>query len=257
MEQWNDLDRYQKGIILVLAAMFVLFAVLYGLSAGRVGFRYMDEIFIPAEVNGNTVYTATLEGQPSSFVVTPDKTVTFHHGSKTYGPYTAVEDPSAIPQDHNMHEHMTGIEIREGNKVIFRGGVIPMDVDGFSAMLIGEDGSLSSFAVTVTTSSGVMMDADGNIIDPIEPSVTTVLELMQGPELESKAIWAAWIGAAVVSLLTVLSVLCADELFRWKLMFRVRDVDQVEPSDFELATRYISWTVLVVGTLVLYIGGLQ
>ena len=257
MERWNNLDWYQKGILLILAALFILFSVLYGVSSSRVGYRYMDTIFLSGEENGNTVYTATVEGQPCRFVVTPDETVTFQCGSKVYGPYTAIEDPTAIPQDHSMRDGMTGLEVREGNDVIFRGGAIEMDVDGFRLLLIGEDGGLGSFTVTVYTSSGVMMDADGNIVDPMEPSVTTVLELMHGPELESKALWAAWFAGAFVSVMTAISILFADELFRWKLQFRVRDVDRIEPSDLELAGRYIGWTLLTVGALIMYIGGLQ
>ena len=52
-------------------------------------------------------------------------------------------------------------------------------------------------------------------------------------------------------------MLFADELFRWHLSFRVWNADHLEPSDWELAGRYISWTVLCVMALVLFIVGLQ
>ena len=54
-----------------------------------------------------------------------------------------------------------------------------------------------------------------------------------------------------------LSILFADELFRWHLSFRVWNADNLEPSDWELAGRYISWTVLCVTALVVFVIGLQ
>ena len=38
----------------------------------------------------------------------------------------------------------------------------------------------------------------------------------------------------------------ADELFRFNLAFRIRDAGRAEPSEWEIAGRYISWAVLPV-----------
>ena len=56
---------------------------------------------------------------------------------------------------------------------------------------------------------------------------------------------------------TVVSVLFADELFRFNLAFRIRDAARAEPSEWEIAGRYISWAVLPVVALALLIGGLR
>lgn len=61
------------------------------------------------------------------FRVSSDKTVEFHYGEREYGPYTAIEDPTAIPRDNESRESMTGIELREGDEVIFRGGMFRTD----------------------------------------------------------------------------------------------------------------------------------
>ena len=50
--------------------------------------------------------------------------------------------------------------------------------------------------------------------------------------------------------------LFADELFRWDLSFRVRDVEQAEPSDWEIASRYIGWTFCILMALLIFIKGL-
>ena len=51
-----------------------------------------------------------------------DQSVVLQYGDKTYGPYTMLEDPTAVPKNEEA-EGLTGIEIRNGDQVFFRGGV--------------------------------------------------------------------------------------------------------------------------------------
>jgi hypothetical protein len=57
--------------------------------------------------------------------------------------------------------------------------------------------------------------------------------------------------------MTAVSILFADELFRWNLAFQIRNADRAEPSDWEIAGRYIGWTALTIMALVLYVMGLR
>lgn len=257
MERIKQLNRYQKGILLLLIAMIVIFGVIYSVVLSQVGFLYMDKILQSSEENGNTVYSGTIKGQESSFVVTPEKEVTFHYGDKVYGPYTAKEDPTAIPEDNDFGAHLTGIEVKDGDEIIFRGGIFKLgDTDSYW-MLINEDGTNESFVISVVMNDGTIVDGDGNVVDEMEPSVSTILELMDGPELTSKGEWAAWFLGIFVSAVTAVSILFADELFRWNLAFQIRNADHAEPSEWEIAGRYIGWTALTIMALVIYIMGLQ
>lgn len=250
MERIKALDRYQKGILLLLAAMMVVFSVAYAVVSSRVGFLYLDELLLPREENGNTIYAGTINGQKSSFVVTPEKEVTFHHGSKVYGPYTAKEDPTARPEDE---PYLTGVEIRDGDEVFFRGGVYRSS-DGLS--LYGENGGISFSGFSVA-SNGIVTDSEGNIVDQMVPAAADILVLMDGPELTSKGEWMAWFFGVFASVITAISILFADELFRWNLAFRISNVESAEPSDWEIGGRYIGWTVMTIMALVIYIMGLQ
>ena len=116
---------------------------------------------------------------------------------------------------------------------------------------------MADTGVFYVDSDGTRRDQDGNRIDPAEPSVATILELIDGPVLTHKGAWYAWCGAVCISILNALSILFADELFRWNLSFRIRHVEDAEPSDWELAGRYIGWTVLTIMTLVIFVMGLQ
>lgn len=254
MEKLKELNHYQKGVLIFMIVMALVFAVIYPMTISRVGFAYKDKILIPTEENGGTVYSGKLMGEQASFTVSEDKTVVFQHGDKTYGPYTAKEDPTAIPEDREMAEYMTGVELRQGDEILFRGGVLET---ADSWWLYNEDGSLDNFGFSYVTSDGIERDENGNIIDPVEPSATTILELMNGPELTHKGESFAWFGAVFICILNALSIFFADELFRWNLAFQIRNVDRAEPSDWEIAGRYIGWTVMTIMALVIFIMGLQ
>lgn len=254
MERVRELNRYQKGVLLLMIVMSLIFAVIYPMTISKVGFAYKDSILVPSEDNGNTVYSGMVMGEPAIFTVSDDKTVVFQHGDKTYGPYTAKEDPTAIPEDREMAEYMTGVELRQGDVIMFRGGVLE---SGDSWWLYNEDGTLDNFGFSYVTSDGIERDENGNIIDPAEPSATTVLELMNGPELTHKGEGLAWFGAVFICIINTLTIFFADELFRWNLAFQIRNVDRAEPSDWEIAGRYIGWTAMTIMALVIFITGLQ
>ena len=251
MERIKNLDRYQKGILLLLIAMLVIFTVAYFVTSSRVGFEYMDSILRPSDENGATVYSGSIHGKRASFTVTADKIVTFQYGDKFYGPYTAKEAPAAVP---NGKEYMTGVEICQGGEIFFRGGVFR---SGEDLILFDEDGGYNSLTITAVMNDGTVVDCEGNVIDQMAPSAATILNLMDGPELTSKGEWIAWFLGLFVSIATAVSILFADELFRWNLAFQIRNVDHAEPSDWELTGRYIGWTILPIMALGIYIMGLK
>ena len=109
MERIKELNRYQRIVLILLAVMLAGFAILYAVTYSRVGYAYADHIFIPGEENGNTTYSAKVSGQDAVFTVTDDQTVTLRYGEKVYGPYTAQEDPTAIPDDSQMARRRQGL----------------------------------------------------------------------------------------------------------------------------------------------------
>lgn len=255
MERIKSLNLYQKSLLVLMLVMTVAFAVLYPMTISRVGYEYKNAVLVPAKENGNTVYAGKLKGKQASFAVTEDNTVMFQHGDKSYGPYTVKEDPTAIPKDSQMADQMTGVEIREGGEIFFRGGYYDM---GDFYWIQSEDGTGDNMVViTYGDSNGIERDEYGNIVDPYEPSTSDILELVNGPELTHKGVGFAWFGAVFICIINVISMLFADELFRWRLSFRVWNADHLEPSDWEIAGRYISWTAITIMALVLFIIGLQ
>lgn len=254
MERIKSLNRYQKCVLIFMVTMAMVFAVVYPIIISEVGFEYKNTILVPSKENDSTLYSGKIQGQQAHFTVSEDKTVIFQHGDRTYGPYTTKEDPTAIPKDEEMSEYMTGVELRQGEDILFRGGVLEI---GDSYWMYNEDGTINNFGFSYVTGDGIERDENGNVIDSIEPSASTILKLMNDPKLTHKGEWSALFGAVFICVINALSILFADELFRWDLAFRIRNVDNAEPSDWEITGRYIGWTALTIMALVLFIVGLQ
>jgi len=253
-DRFKNLNVFQKIILISLPVMILLFALLYAVTISRVGYEYDNVILIPKEENGNKLYTGKIKGKQAVFTVSEDKTVTFQHGENTYGPYMVKEDPTILVKDVDFHTvDMIRIEVTKGENVLFRGGALKVSETWW---LYDENGNIENMYFTYTSSDGTIMDSDGNVIDPLEPSVSTVVDLVYNPKLVHKGSWGFWFLGFCVSIFTIVSVLFADEIFRFNLAFRIQNVDDAEPSDWELTTRYISWILLTIMALVTYIVGM-
>lgn len=254
MERIRNLNIFQKVFLILMISMAVVFAPIYHSTLSRVGFSFQDAIFVPSEENGSTLYSGKLDGKKSVFTVSADKTVTFQHGDKCYGPYTAKEDPTAIPEENGMAPYMTGVELRKGSEILFRGGIL---VGADSYYMHNEDGSPAEIFVYVVTSDGSRIDADGNIVDPMEPSARNILDLMGGPELTHKGHKLGWFVAVFICVLNSFTILFADELFYWSLAFQIRNADRAEPTEWEIMGRCFGWITLTGAALITFIVGLR
>ena len=254
MKRIRSLDNYQKGILIVMAVMSLIFAVIYPQTIARVGYRYNNAILVLTVGDGHTMYSGKIEGEQAQFIVSNDNTVVLNYGDKTYGPYTVTEDITAIPKDDEMHESMIGIEVREGNDILFRGGVI--DLESYD-LFYNEDGTSNGILISYVTADGTEWDENGNPIDRMKPSLSTIYELTHNPVLTHKGVGIAWFGGVFICILNALTILFADELFRLNLAFKVRNVDTVEPSEWEIAGRYFGWLIMIIIALAVFIMGLK
>lgn len=255
MEKVRDMDTFRKSVLFVTAALLLVFTVLYCVRTSRSGFLYRDQIFAPEQEGTGRVYRGTLQGEEAVFTVTEGREVTFRRGEKEYGPYTIREDPDAVPEGE-APDHMTGAEIRCGDQVLFRGGILHRP--GERLWLISEDGSLADAGIVVMAEGqDIVMKVDGKVIDPMEPSLQEIACLMLGPELTHKGDWSMWLGGAALCLITWITVLFADELFRLQMSFRIRNAEEAEPSEWEMAGRYTCWAFLPLLALTVFALGLQ
>ena len=240
MQRIRALTLYQKIVLLILLMMALLFTILYPVTISREGLLYEDTILLPEATETGMVYSGRIDGEAASFTVSEGE-VTFQHGDKFYGPYTVREDETAIPQDSQLGSDAVGLEVYCGDELLIRGA---------------EDGSIENFGVTAILSSGVMIDGSGEPVDPLEPSVSTVLNLLSGPALTHKGDWTGWFCGMLLCIGTAVSILFVDELFYLSLSFQIRDPDRAEPSEWEFFGRYASWTIIPLLALLVFVIGL-
>ena len=255
LEKWRTLSRLPRALLLVLAAMLVVFTVLYPLLLRQEGILYQRSLLVRSEAGGLTRYAGRVEGQRAVFTVSPAGEVTFQLGEAAYGPYTVALDPSAVPQGHELADMLTGVEIREGDEVFFRGGWYH---HGGLSQLVWEDGRyLDIFGVTVSVGGGgyrTLSEEQGT--DPGAPTAASLLEVALDPELTHRGDWVFYFLGLLCSAMAASSIWFADALFRWNLRFQIRDPERAEPSDWELFSRKACWCILTGLALMSYLLGL-
>ena len=119
MNRFKKLHRYPRAILILLAAMTLVFTALYLAASARKGFLYQDALLLP---EGGVVYAGTVQGQPARFTVYADRTVLFQCGERIYGPYAARKAPDAVPPRHEAGGQMTGVELYCGEACTTRTG---------------------------------------------------------------------------------------------------------------------------------------
>ena len=156
-DKWHHLPLPQRVLLLLQAFLVVLFLILYATFGRQQVIEYHNTLFRCRTDGDTTVYSGTLDGEKAVFTVSPGPVVEFRWGDALYGPYTITEDSTAIPEQQAMpefftsSEYLTGVEVRRGSDVLFRGACHILG--GSLSFLIAEDGSYDSFSVSVIADS--------------------------------------------------------------------------------------------------------
>lgn len=95
MEKLKSLNIYQKGVLIFMTVLALVFTVVYAIRVSQVGFEYKGTILVSHQENGSKIYSGKIQGKRAQFTVSEDKTVEFQYGDSIYGPYTRKEDPTA------------------------------------------------------------------------------------------------------------------------------------------------------------------
>lgn len=256
MERIRNMDKYYKVISMLSLILVVVFAFVYHITVSKVGYEYYDGILVPNQTDEGIVYTGKTLGHSLDVTVTDDKTVTFAYDHKTYGPYAVIYDETAVANIKDTSRKLTGVEIRDGEKAIYRGGFFQTYGDDKTIWLVDENGDLSGYGVYFVDSDGVERDADGNPVDRLKPSAGTILALTHQPTLTHKGDWQAWFLGTALLLVGILLMMFEKELFHWNLSFEIRNADKAEMSDWGKVSRRISITMLVAVALLTYVVGL-
>jgi len=239
-DKWLEMSWFRRGLLAILAVMVVGFGIATPVVSARKGIEYADTLLYQTEEGDTRRYAGRLDGQRAEFTVRPGGTVEYRWGEESYGPYQVAEDPAAAPEDF-----MTGLEIRQDGQVLFRGG--------FSGgerwpVLYGEDGEPFGMLDITYSSGGKTFDSDGRELsarDLHEPSLTTVASLVLGePVPAHRGSFGLYLLVTLLAAFNIFQICCPGLMFRWSIMWHVRDPDSAEPSDFYIAMERIEWVVV-------------
>ena len=258
MERIREMGKYQRGVLFLTLAMIVIFTILYPLLYPRVGFMCNNDYaysttFLEMRQEGEvTVYEGWVEGKKLTFRIEEADTLVCYYADKTYGPFTVRRDPTAKPNTLTNKPNLVGVEILEGEEVFFRGGVLVTDRENMYMKLYDEEFySYNPGEIILGNSSTVNVKTD-----PIKPKEATILRLLAGPKLSRAVNWWDWVSGMYFAICTVIYALFADELFRFRMSFRVSNAENLYPSDWEIASRYIGWTACAAIALYFFVKGL-
>ncbi len=249
MERIKNLSKTQKVLMVIIAVMIVAFSIIYPVIMSIKGIEFRRDFLTKKEGQGDVTYT---DGY-TSITVYDDQRIEFkcYHrftgdGYKDiiYGPYSWTEDPSAIPvgTENGMlsSDDYIGVKIMEGDKVFFRGAVSKA---GY--MVYNADGTMANdFDV-------VLGDYYAN-----PPDIYEIVKFINGPQATNRGNIILYILGIIICIIAVVSMLFPDELFRLAMWPRVRNLYDVEPSDWELTARVIGWYVFTIGAFVVFVVGL-
>lgn len=241
-ERWDEMDRGRRIILLLHPVLFVLTLILF-LTRGQQQVVSYGNGYLRYEQRGDAaVYSGRADGHKVKYVVSSGPVVEFWLDGALDSAYTVTEDPSAIPQTEETarfdRDFFTGVEIRKGDEVWFRGAYSPYS----SHWLLDEEGN----DLTVSISFGAEPSKP-------EPAPGVILRFAQGPETSPRGYGPGLLFGLLLSAICLVSLLFEDQLFRWNLAFRVQDPYRAEPSEWELFSRWVGWIALTGLALFIYI----
>lgn len=230
----EERTRFQKIILLILAAMIVIFGVLNVVSLSRDGVEFEETLLHCMEGEKTSVYYGKAHGE--------DVEITVTHVSDTltevvYVIGDRIRDVCALETGLTeiRTEHGSLVEqirITKNDRILFEGGRDPEQEFGWYDKN-GQWDSTMIFSVR-TYSSGQ------DYWDRYETTAGSVLAFANGPELVHRGSIGLYILMVFLTLLLMLDVAYPLVLFKLQHCCDVRDP---EPSDFYLVMQKVAWVI--------------
>lgn len=253
--KWKEMNLYQRILLAVMLAEIFGFLIANVIVVNRPGLAYGDALLYPSTEGELQVYEGKLDGEPARFTVSPAGEISYQWGDYSYGPWQVRVDPAAFPETLGEHDgkYNIGLEISQGGAVLFRGGYCPGDF-----LSLWDESGEPVWNTAFSVGSGgeeATLYVDGREVtweEQHEPSLGALARIVLAPELTHRG--NVWLYLAVTLLATFncFQICFPHFFFRLSLWSRVRNIDDVEPSDWYIAMEKLEWFILAVVCLVLY-----
>ena len=233
LKKWREMSWFRRVLVALLAGMILGGGIATTVVTGREGIKYQETLLLLTREGEACRYTGRLDGERAEFTVRPGGLVEYRWGEEAYGPYQVVEDPSAAPE-----KGMTGLEIRLGDETIFRGAY--SGAVGW-AMLQDESGKITDMLDLISDGPGGRAYSAGGR-DRHGPSLAAVAGLgMDRLGLTHRGNLGLYLLATALAAVTIFMVCCPELMFRWNIMWDIRNPEKAEPSDWYLFSERVTW----------------
>lgn len=233
----------QKVLLILLAAMAVLFAVLTAVFHSQPLVPWADGLLRPAREDGAVVYTGTIHGEAITirgYSQGEDTMVSFTLAGQLSQTARVTWPGGTIPREYGGS--VPQVQVFLEDQLIFSGGC-----DKASGTLYREDGTWEpGLSVQVNTSYASYWDS-------FSPDVFDIMHFALEPGTVRRGSWGIYGLAVFLSVIAAVDIAFPRALFYLQHCFSVRDP---EPTDLYLAMQKVGWVVLALAALVLYIWGL-
>lgn len=229
----EERTRLQKVILLILAAMILLFGVLTAASVFRKGVVFHGTLLRCVEGEESVIYSGTSHGEEIWIEVVP------YHETLTEVVYVIgdrIQDvctlETGLPEIRTEHGTVVeGIRITKNGSDLFVGGRDPEQDYGWY-QLDGQWDPMPFVDVGVYVSSDYWAS--------YETTPVSIMAFAEGPELTHRGSVGLYLLMVLMTLLLMLDVAHPLVLFRLEHCCDVRDP---EPSDFYLLMQRVGWVL--------------
>lgn len=235
----EERTKMQKMILVILAAMILLFGVLNVVSLFRKGVVFDEHLLRIYETEDSTVYSGKVHREEVSVTVRSDlQQVEYTVRDRIHDIYTVEYPLGPIKTEFGT---ANGIRILKNDKVLFEGGYFPNQ-----DFLLWVDPN-GEWDAGIQISYGTYGEPEKA---PQELTKSNVMYFLEGPEVVHRGSIGLYVLMVAMTLLLMLDVAHPLVLFKLQHMLDVRDP---EPTEFYLGMQRVGWVIYPVLLLAGYI----
>jgi hypothetical protein len=225
----EERSRMQKILLVILAAMILLFGILNVVSLFRKGVVFDEHLLRIRETEEATVYAGKVHGEEVSVTVRSElQQVEYVVGDQIHDIYTVEYPLESIKTEFGTAD---GIRILKNEKLLFEGGYFPnQDI----LLWVDSNGEWDTGIQISYSNYGEPEKA------PRELTRTNVMYFLEGPEAVHRGSVGLYLLMVLFNVLLMVDVAYPLVLFKLQHMLDVRDP---EPTDFYLGMQRAGWVI--------------
>lgn len=240
---------FQKVVLIILAAMIVVFGAVTAYCQTIEGIRFRDSFLRRVGVSDADGFSGKVKGEDVTILRwyqgwddnDPNTTgIMLQVGGRRFDHYSVYLGEPMVPLNGTLSVEVPTVRITGNGEAIFEGGY-----QESTGMFFTSDGRLS-----LATIDGTMYVSGTDPWENYTPSKSFLMELALGPELENRGDWRLYGLAVFLTIVMMVDVAFPYTLFRWRHRWWVKDP---EPTDDYMSIQHLCWVICPILLLVFYI----